>query len=240
MPCAGLLRDLIERRLWPVAVLLLAAAVAVPIYLGRSSAQDTAATAPAAGAAGGCRQGVQGGRDPRGPGGRRRPRRQRAQPLQAAARAQGRRHVKPAQTPAASSGGHAPELRRRGRDRQRRLAAAGHRLGWLRRLRRLRRAARQARRRQPATDPLDAYHLTLRFGHARGDLKTLHGRRAPLAAAHGRQPLLRLHRGPQGRQDRGLPALLRRHGDRRRPLPARAPRPARRSRSRKATPSSST
>jgi hypothetical protein len=38
----GLLRDLIERRLWPVAVLLLVAAVAVPIYLGRSSAQDGA------------------------------------------------------------------------------------------------------------------------------------------------------------------------------------------------------
>jgi hypothetical protein len=42
----GLLRDLIERRLWPVAVLLLAAAVAVPVYLGRSSAED-AATPPA-------------------------------------------------------------------------------------------------------------------------------------------------------------------------------------------------
>jgi hypothetical protein len=38
----GLLRDLVERRLWPVAVLLLAAAVAVPVYLGRSSADDGA------------------------------------------------------------------------------------------------------------------------------------------------------------------------------------------------------
>ena len=33
----GLLRDIVERKLWPVAVLLLVAAVAVPIYLGRSS-----------------------------------------------------------------------------------------------------------------------------------------------------------------------------------------------------------
>jgi hypothetical protein len=43
----GLLRELIERRLWPVAVLLLVAAVAVPMYLGRSTAQD-AAVAPVA------------------------------------------------------------------------------------------------------------------------------------------------------------------------------------------------
>jgi hypothetical protein len=41
----GLLRELIERRLWPVAVLLLVAAVAVPMYLGRSTAED-AAVAP--------------------------------------------------------------------------------------------------------------------------------------------------------------------------------------------------
>jgi hypothetical protein len=38
----GLLRDLVERRLWPVAVLLLAAALAVPVYLGRSSAENDA------------------------------------------------------------------------------------------------------------------------------------------------------------------------------------------------------
>ena len=34
----GLLRDLVERRLWPIAILLIAAAVAVPLYLVRSSA----------------------------------------------------------------------------------------------------------------------------------------------------------------------------------------------------------
>jgi hypothetical protein len=36
----GVLRDLVERKLWPIAVLLLAAAVAVPMYLGRTSADD--------------------------------------------------------------------------------------------------------------------------------------------------------------------------------------------------------
>ncbi|MGZ6671862.1 MAG: hypothetical protein ACXVFM_05880, partial [Solirubrobacteraceae bacterium] len=36
----GVLRDLVERKLWPIAVLLLAAAVAVPMYLGRASADE--------------------------------------------------------------------------------------------------------------------------------------------------------------------------------------------------------
>jgi hypothetical protein len=35
-PIRNLIRDLVERRLWPVALLLVAAAVAVPVYLGRS------------------------------------------------------------------------------------------------------------------------------------------------------------------------------------------------------------
>jgi hypothetical protein len=38
----GVLRDLVERRLWPVALLLVVAAVAVPVYLGRSSDDGTA------------------------------------------------------------------------------------------------------------------------------------------------------------------------------------------------------
>jgi hypothetical protein len=45
----GLLRDLVARRLWPVAVLLIAAVVAVPVYLGKSSSND-AATPPIASA----------------------------------------------------------------------------------------------------------------------------------------------------------------------------------------------
>ena len=36
----GLLRDLVERKLWPIAVLLLVAAIAVPVYLGRSSGDE--------------------------------------------------------------------------------------------------------------------------------------------------------------------------------------------------------
>jgi hypothetical protein len=36
----NLVRDLVERRLWPVAVLLVVAAIAVPVYLGRSSSSD--------------------------------------------------------------------------------------------------------------------------------------------------------------------------------------------------------
>ena len=44
----GLLRDLVDRKLWPVAVLLLVAALAVPLYLGRSSdAADTPLPVPA-------------------------------------------------------------------------------------------------------------------------------------------------------------------------------------------------
>jgi hypothetical protein len=39
----GLLRDLIERKLWIVAVLLLAAAVGVPVYIGRSASGDDSA-----------------------------------------------------------------------------------------------------------------------------------------------------------------------------------------------------
>ena len=45
-PIKNIFRDLVERRLWPVALLLVAAAVAVPVYLGRSS-NDGAADTPA-------------------------------------------------------------------------------------------------------------------------------------------------------------------------------------------------
>jgi hypothetical protein len=36
----NLVHDLVERRLWPVALLLVVAAIAVPVYLGRSSSTD--------------------------------------------------------------------------------------------------------------------------------------------------------------------------------------------------------
>jgi hypothetical protein len=45
----GVVRDLVERRLWPVALLLVAAVVAVPVYLGKSSSND-AGSAPIASA----------------------------------------------------------------------------------------------------------------------------------------------------------------------------------------------
>lgn len=44
----GLLRDLVERRLWPIAILLVVAAVAVPVYLGKSSSDESDAPLPAA------------------------------------------------------------------------------------------------------------------------------------------------------------------------------------------------
>lgn len=44
----GLLHDLIARRLWPVAILLLAAAIAVPVYLGRDSSDASDAPLPVA------------------------------------------------------------------------------------------------------------------------------------------------------------------------------------------------
>jgi hypothetical protein len=46
----NLLRDLVERRLWPVALLLVVAGVAVPVYLGRASSDDGAVDAPVPGA----------------------------------------------------------------------------------------------------------------------------------------------------------------------------------------------
>jgi hypothetical protein len=41
----NILRDLVERRLWPIALLLVVAAVAVPVYLGRSSNDAATGTA---------------------------------------------------------------------------------------------------------------------------------------------------------------------------------------------------
>ena len=45
-PVRNIVRDLVERRLWPVALLLVVAAVAVPVYLGRSSSDDGAGSTP--------------------------------------------------------------------------------------------------------------------------------------------------------------------------------------------------
>ena len=177
----GLLRDLVERRLWPVAVLLLAAAVGDP-DLHRPDVRGRRSRRGACGQpAGERRQDVQGGRQHRGSRRRRRSPRRRAQPLQAAPRAQAG-------------------------DDQARLSDRRHdpRRGWLRRrgqrrrlsLRSTPRAAPAARAAPataaprapaaapPAAIPLDVYHLTLRFGEA-GHLKTLRdvARLSPLPSA---------------------------------------------------------
>jgi hypothetical protein len=44
-------RDLVEKRLWPVALALIVALVAVPVLLGRDSSEETVAQPPGAGAA---------------------------------------------------------------------------------------------------------------------------------------------------------------------------------------------
>jgi hypothetical protein len=42
----GIVRDLVERKLWPVAVALLIVAVAVPVWIGRSSSDDAVVAPP--------------------------------------------------------------------------------------------------------------------------------------------------------------------------------------------------
>ncbi len=63
------------------------------------------------------------------------------------------------------------------------------------------------------------YTVDLRFGQA-DSMKTLQGRRAPHAAAVRIQPLLRLPRRQGRREDPRLPRLLGRQGDRRRHVQA--------------------
>ena len=50
-PLRQIARDLMDKRLWPVALLLLAALVAAPLLIGGSGAEPAAPAAPAAGAA---------------------------------------------------------------------------------------------------------------------------------------------------------------------------------------------
>jgi hypothetical protein len=47
-PLRNIVRDLVERRLWPVALLLVVAGVAVPVYFGRSSSDGGSTNAPSA------------------------------------------------------------------------------------------------------------------------------------------------------------------------------------------------
>ena len=174
----GVLRDLVDRKLWPIAVLLLAAAVAVPMYLGRAAPRDEAPL-PAtnlqadAGKVSKAAVKVDGDRDRPDdrPGGVRNPFKQ--------------LHVPKA--PDAPADRDDQDAGRRPADR----------VG-LGRLRRLPAAAAGrpggtggsgnggSKPKTPAGDPLDVYHLSLRFGRAEAtQLKTYHdvARLSPLPTA---------------------------------------------------------
>ena len=170
----GVLRDLVERRLWPIAVLLLVAAVAVPMYLGRASANDAAlpTTTLQADAGKVSKAAVKvddaAATDDR-PGAVRNPFKQLHVPKQPAAPA-----APTTKTPAADqstgsssggSGGSQPTPAPSG--------TGGSGDG----------GAKPA---TPAADPLDIYHLSLRFGRADAQqLKTYHdvARLSPLPTA---------------------------------------------------------
>jgi hypothetical protein len=166
----GLLRDLVERKLWPLAVLLLAAAVAVPIYLGRPAADATvAAVDQQANAAKPSKAAVsiedQASDDER-PGGVRNPFKQLHVPK--APKAPTTPKTPAADVPSTSGGsggdGSQPPLGPSGTG-----GTGGDKPAP-----------------KPAGDPLDVYHLSLRFGRAEASqLKTYHdvARLSPLPTA---------------------------------------------------------
>jgi len=169
----GLLRDLVERKLWPLAVLLLVAAVAVPVYLNRSSADDAAAPLPAtnqhadAGKASKAAVSIEEqAADGKRPGGVRNPFKQLHVPKVAKPASTGT--TPPADQPSTSGGsggdGSEPPLAPSG------SGGSGD--------------GKPAPK--PAGDPLDVYHLSLRFGRAEASqLKTYHdvARLSPLPTA---------------------------------------------------------
>jgi hypothetical protein len=169
----GLLRDLVERKLWPLAVLLLAAAVAVPIYLGRPAADATvAAVGQQANAAKPSKAAVsiedQASDDER-PGGVRNPFKQLHVPK--APKAPTTPKTPAAAVPSTSGGsggdGSQPPLGPSG------SGGSGGTGG-------------DKPAPKPAGDPLDVYHLSLRFGRAEASqLKTYHdvARLSPLPTA---------------------------------------------------------
>jgi hypothetical protein len=167
----GILRDLVERKLWPIAVLLLVGAVAVPVYLGRSSGD--AATLPAnklqADAGKTSKAAVKLDEDPTGdddrPGGVRNPFKQLHVPKKAAAPAPADK-APDADQPSGSGGsdGNEPPL------------APGGTGG----------SGDGGSKPKSSGDPLDVYHLSLRFGRAEASqLKTYHdvARLSPLPTA---------------------------------------------------------
>jgi hypothetical protein len=169
----GILRDLVERKLWPIAVLLLVGAVAVPVYLGRSSARD-GATPPAtnlqADAGKASKAAVKLDEDPTGdddrPGGVRNPFKQLHVPKPAETPTAGADKAPDADQPSGSGGsdGSEPPLDPGG--------SGGSGDG--------------GSKPKSSGDPLDVYHLSLRFGRAEASqLKTYHdvARLSPLPTA---------------------------------------------------------
>jgi hypothetical protein len=172
----GLLRDLVERKLWPVAVLLVVAAVAVPIYLGRASSDDAGAPLPAtnqqADAAKASKAAVSiedpAANDSR-PGGVRNPFKQLHVPKPPASPTSGTTPDPAADQPSSSGGsgsdGSQPPLDPGG------SGGTG---------------GSDKPTPKPAADPLDVYHLSLRFGRAEAaHLTTYHdvARLSPLPTA---------------------------------------------------------
>jgi hypothetical protein len=172
-----LLRDLVERKLWPLAVLLLAAAVAVPIYLGRSST-DAGAPLPAtnlhadAGKASKAAVSIEDpAADDKRAGGVRNPFKQLHVPKKAAT---GSTPAPSADQPASTGGsggdGSTPPLAPSGSGGS---GDGGSGDGG-------------SKPKSSAGDPLDMYHLSLRFGRAESSqLKTYHdvARLSPLPTA---------------------------------------------------------
>ncbi len=170
----AVLRDLVERKLWPIAVLLLVAAVAVPMYLGRASADEAPlpATSLQADAGKVSKAAVKVDDGPAGedrPGAVRNPFKQLHVPKKPAAPAAPSTKTPAADPPAASgsggSGGSQPPPPTGGN--------SGSGDG-------------SDKPKTPAGDPLDVYHLSLRFGRAEAaQLKTYHdvARLSPLPTA---------------------------------------------------------
>jgi len=170
----AVLRDLVERRLWPVALLLVIAAVAVPVYLGRTSSETEAAlpvaAAPTGGKASKAAVTLEDGLvDGEARGSVRNPFKQQHVPKAAAADTSGGSSSKTKDTPAidtGSSGGsggssdQTPSTARTDTSDDTKSTGTSDK------------------------DALDVYRLTLRFGKA-GNLKTLKdvARLSPLPSA---------------------------------------------------------
>jgi hypothetical protein len=176
----AVVRDLVERKLWPLAVLLLAAAVAVPVYLGRASADETPLPATSLRADAGkvskaavkVDDGTAG--DDR-PGAVRNPFKQLHLPKKPTAPAGASTDTPAADQPAgAGSGGSGGSG---GSDGSQPSPAPGGTGGS---------GNGASKPTSPAGDPLDIYHLSLRFGRAEAaQLKTYHdvARLSPLPTA---------------------------------------------------------